>query len=54
MEMADTDGDGALSEAEIDAAQEHMAEMRGPGDGHGHGRGHGHGGWKRWFGGDDQ
>lgn len=44
FDMVDTDGDGAITQAEADAAKEKMAERGGRGGKGHHGKGHGHGG----------
>lgn len=47
FERLDADGDGAVSQAEFDAAREQMQDRGGRGDGPGRGEGRGHGG--RWW-----
>jgi Ca2+-binding EF-hand superfamily protein len=60
FDKIDANSDGAITQAEIDAAkqsmQQHMGGMDGEGMMGGHGRGHGrghHDGFWGWFGGDD-
>ena len=52
FEMVDTDNDGAITQAEADAAKQKMQERGGRGGKGHHGRGH-HGGGFWGFGGDD-